>query len=39
METAMVVGGCWPAMDTAMEPVVIGQHWKQAWLWVVAGPQ
>ena len=26
METVMVVGGCWPARDTAMELIVAGQQ-------------
>ena len=35
----MVVGGCWPAMDTAMELMVADQQWRQPLRLVVAGQQ
>ena len=37
METAMVVAGCWPTMDTAMALVVAGPQWIQPWdQWLLA---
>ena len=27
----MMVGGCWPAMDTAMEDMAVDKQWRQPW--------
>ena len=35
----MLVGGCWPAMDTTLEVIVVDQQWRQPWWCVVAGLQ
>ena len=35
METAMVMGDCWPTRDAALAFMVAGQAWRQPWWWVL----